>query len=108
MICWLLQWIELAATARRAVPAVAADPADRHPLADSPRVGVITDSRDVAGDLVTGRQGKLQSGQVAVDEGRVGVTDTARFDGNGDVSCRRLAELTIDKGEFGSCSGHFS
>ena len=59
---------EIAATAAAAMPAIAARPADRHPITMSPTLHTVAERVDPPGDLMTWSHRELHTGPLAVDE----------------------------------------
>src|SRR5699024_153728 len=88
----------VAAAARVAVAAVAAEPADPDPPAHLPRERVVADGLDPAGDLVAGDPRVLDTRRAALDREGVGVADAAGLHpdqdlagaGGGDVALHEL------------------
>jgi hypothetical protein len=90
---------EVAVAAGHAGAAVAAEPADRHPLPGRPAVDVVADVVDAAGDLVTGDQGELHVREGGVDERRVGAAHAAGLDGDADLASAGLGQFALDDAE---------
>ncbi len=63
-----------------AVHAAPLVPADADALSDLESLGIRTDGRDLADDLVAENRGVLRNAPVVVQDGKVGVAQTAMFD----------------------------
>ena len=57
--------------------AIAARPADRHPITLAPALNTVAERVDVSGDLMTGGHRELHTGPLVIDEQRIGVADAA-------------------------------
>ena len=90
----------VAAPARVAVAAVAAEPADPDPLAHLPRERVLADGLDPAGDLVAGDARVLDTRHVALDGEGVGVADPAGLHADQDLAAAGGGDLALDQLEL--------
>lgn len=88
---------EPALAALFAVVAIAAEPADRHPVAHREPFHAVTEFVDGARDFVAEGQRPRHAGEVAVDELAVGAADTARAHRDADMSGWGRGGLDIDE-----------
>src|SRR5262249_42765519 len=87
---------EVAAPAVVAGSIVAAAPADAHPLAGLPAAHAGADRVDDAGDLVARHARILDTGERAIDDPRVAMTDAARLDLDAYAVASRHRNLALD------------
>src|SRR6266567_2034112 len=76
-----------------AVHAATGDPADADTLSDLESLGIRTYSRDSTDDLVAENRGVLRHAPVIVQDGEIGVTQTAVFDGDFNVLGPERSEI---------------
>src|SRR6266536_2044948 len=76
-----------------AVHAATGDPADADALSDLESLGIRTYSRDSTDDLVAENRGVLRHAPVIVQDGEIGVTQTAVFDGDFNVLGPERSEI---------------
>ena len=86
---------QVAAPARVAVAAVAAEPADADPLADVPPAHAVADRVDDTCDFVSGYNRKRHAGEVPVLRVRVAVADTAGLHLDANFPWSRLRSLPL-------------
>ncbi len=88
---------EVAAAARRAHAAIAAEPADADPLADAPGGHLGADGVDAARDLVTWHDRIGNAGKGAIHRKGIAVTNAAGFDLNAHLAWAGLCHWPVDK-----------
>src|SRR5207237_126393 len=98
---------EVTAAAVIAMPAVAAIPADTHPLASLPTRYVSTDGINHAGYFVPRNARVGDAGILSFKCERVRVTDPACRDANPDPAGRGHCQFPLDEFQLARC-GHFS
>src|SRR5262249_27357070 len=87
---------EVAAAAAVAMAAMAAIPADAHPLARPPRLGPITQGVDHTGDLVPRADRIADAREQALDREDIAVADTAGLDAHPGLPGARLRDPALD------------
>src|SRR6266404_6314217 len=75
------------------VHAATGDPADADALSDLESLGIRTYGRDSTDDLVAENRGVLRHAPVIVQDGEIGVTQTAVFDGDFNVLGPERSEI---------------
>jgi hypothetical protein len=97
---------EFALTTGHAPVAVAAEPADRDPVADTEALDAFAEFRYRPCDLMSRNHRPGHVWEAAVDDPLVGSTDPAGGDGDPDVVARGRGGVDIGKGERCSCGFH--
>ena len=97
---------EVAAAARLAVAAVAAEPADADALAGLPALDALADRVDDAGDLVAGDEREGDAREAALLGEHVAVADAAGLDPDEDLAAAGLGHLALDQLEVAALLGH--
>jgi hypothetical protein len=83
---------DVAASAWLAHPVLAAEESDTDPLTDFPPGHSTAQGFNAASDFMPGNARQIQTRVYARDRGRIGVTDSACFDPNPNLTCSRLGD----------------
>ena len=97
---WLRQFTKSAAPALCALAAVAAEEAEAHPFADTPRRHARPDRVDGADDLVAGHDGLAGVGTDTFGAEEIAVTHPAGENADADVPGFGLDDLALDEFEL--------